>query len=183
MRKTGALVGIMALIIMLGAGCSGSVGTVAPLDTQNSTATYSNIENKFQIDYPKDWDKKEGAYGTVVAFVSPQNVGDDFPENLTVVSKATEADVHDYVASAVNSAPKSYKDFKLLDDQQTTLAGEDGEMITYTFTEGELKVYTREVFTVKNGRLYDLTFTNSQADTMANWDMGQKMIASFKITE
>jgi hypothetical protein len=181
MRKLGTLLGIAALVMVLGAGCS--AGTITTTDSNNPLATYENKDNKFSIEYPKDWEKKEGVFGTVVAFVSPQKVNDEFPENLTVVVKPTEADVHDYVASAVNSAPKSYDNFALVEDKPTTLAGVDGEMITYTFTQDTLKLYTREIFGVKNGKLYDVTFTTSQAEPDANWDVGQKMIASFKVTE
>ncbi len=181
MRKTGALLGTLALILMMGAGCS--AGSVTTTDSNTTLAHYENKTNKFELDYPKDWEKKEDVPDTVAAFVSPQKVQDDFAENITVTIKKTDADVHDYVASAVRNAPKSYDDFVLIDDKPTTLGGAEAEMITYTFTYNSIKPYTREVFAVKNGTLYDVTFTASQDSPEDNWDVAQKILASFKITE
>ncbi len=181
MRNIGAFLSTLALIVLMGASCS--AGSMTATDSKLPLATYENKQNYFQIEYPKDWEKQEGVYGTVAAFISPQSIDDEFPENVTIVVKATDATVTDFVASAVNNAPQSYKDFTLIDDKPTTLDGAEAEMITYTFTQDELKIYTREVFAVKNGRLYDITFTASQSEPEANWDIAQKMIASFKIIE
>jgi hypothetical protein len=159
MKKIITLASALAAFVVLGAGCSGSVGTVK--NTSN-TKIYNNTENSFSVTYPDSWTLKEGVAGTVAAFVSPQRVDDDFADNITVVVKPTTATVNDYVASAINSAPKSYDEFKLIKDEPATLGGEEAEMVTYTFTEGDLKPYTREIFAVKNGTLYDITFTAFQ---------------------
>jgi hypothetical protein len=146
-------------------------------------STYENSANNFQMQYPENWEKKEGVYGTVVAFVSPRNVADDFGENITVTVKQTSATAEQYVDSAVKNAPKDYKDFKLVENKATTLSGEPARMITYTFTEGTAKIYTREIFAVKGGKVYDITFTNTQDKPNELWDVGQKMVESFKITK
>lgn len=176
-KKFSFLTSILILIFMVGAGCS---------DTSTQTASMETYENKnegFHIQHPKDWTKKEGAYGTTVAFVSPTNAADTFAENLTVTAKTTDASVEAYVDSAVKNAPKSYTDFKLLENQATTVSSEPAKMIVYTFTEGDYKVHIREYFTVKNGTLYDITFTSHQNNTAEHWDTAMKMIESFKITK
>jgi hypothetical protein len=176
MRKLGFFLTIFSLMITVGAGCSSS-------PSQTAMNTYQNKDNGFEIQYPKDWSVKEGVAGIIVGFLSPDSVGDTFTENIIVDVKPTTGDVGTYVESALKKAPQEYQDFKLIENKVTTLAGETAKMVTYTFTQGTNKIYTREVFAVKNGKIYDITFTTTQENPTHYWDVAQKMIESFRITQ
>lgn len=176
MRKFLSIASFLSLLLLIGGGCDTSTSNIA-------MQTYENKDKGFSIQYPENWSKQEGAYGTTAAFLSSKPVGDNFAENITITAKSVNATLEAYVQSAINNAPKAYTDFKLLENTATKLGGESAKMLIYTFTESGYKLHTREFFVIKKGMLYDITFTSTQDNPSEQWEIAKKAIDSLKITQ
>lgn len=141
------------------------VATIKPMD---GFKVYQNNKEAFAMQYPESWTIRENSFNTIVSFLSPITSKDDkFAENVNVVSE-TIADktvtLDDYYKVSEENLKKFFADFKLLKNEATTLSGVPARMVVYTASQNQLKLRTTQIFTIKNGKAYIVTLTNTQSD-------------------
>lgn len=196
-----ALATLAFTVLLTGVSC----GRTTPLEQSNNQSTdtgkdtsvsitvtkgfsiYTNKMHGFTMQYPENWSLQEGQYGTLVSFSSPQEKNDTFLENINVVTEELPANyknlsLEDYVSTSLESLKKSLNDFKLVETKSIQLSGQTGKQVTYTVTQGELKPYTRQFVTLKNGVAYIVTYITTQSDPTKYLDVATQVVNSFKLT-
>lgn len=145
---------------------------------------YINSNYEFQIDYPVNWarqDIEDAVTDQVVTFVSQQqNASDDFQEKVTIrveaYSGTLQESMNDFVQRALNS-----KAIVVSKSDTNTLANRKGNKLIFTRNEDSGSFKYLQVWTLKNDKLYVITYTAeiSHYDTFI--DTAERMIASFKL--
>jgi serine/threonine-protein kinase len=150
--------------------------------TPTLSATYESPAG-FSIQYPSDWVKNEPQTGAVyVSFGLPTK---NPAENLNVLVNAsgnrTLSNVSD---AAIAEVQRNYPDFAALDRGNTTLGGYPAYEILYTtFTNSGGRLKIMQIWTVKDGYLYALTYKGSSSTFDKYLGTAQQMIDSFQFTQ
>ncbi len=178
--------GILLLLGMLGLYLTGGC-----LQQENSKfykpknfLTYENGSYGVRIKYPQEWTKTEGAMGTVVVFLSPkQNDSDPFQENLNIIVQNLPASTTLNVVTeeTINQVKQLIQNATIIESTDTTLAGVPAYKIVYS---GKMREYTLkwiQIWTVKNNKMYSITYTAEINSYSYYLDVIQKMIDSFEI--
>jgi serine/threonine-protein kinase len=76
---------------------------------------------------------------------------------------------------------KSNSNYTLIESGNTTLAGNPAYKAVYTFNYAGLSTKTMEIWTIKEGKLYSITYVTTPRNYDANVETAQKMIDSFQI--
>ncbi len=192
---------LVLLLGLAGAGCNSSQPNSKPIAQRDVVAIkgfalYDNNAEGFRIQYPQNWTMEEGASGTLVAFKSPQDTGDTFLENVNIViediSQAGKVTLKDYEDAALallkeaSSKPDAnLADIKKVDGKEITIDNTPARYIAYTstFKPNSSKLYSRQYFTIKNGKVYIITYTASQQKPDTFMDLVKSMVDSFQITK
>lgn len=178
MKKTAImLIGAILIISVLSSGCSFNVGNVTPSPT---TTTYTSPRG-YSIAYPSDWSNPDvQSNGALVAFLTPTN---NKTENLNIqASNVSASDTLSNVTSTILSENEGLANFKLIDSGNTTLGGNPAYKIVFTVTSSSgdnLKV--TQIWTVKDGKEYLITYKGSPANYDAYLSSAQQMIDSFQV--
>lgn len=147
---------------------------------------YENNKEKFAMQYPEAWSLREDSFNTLVSFLSPHVDKDDkFAENVNVVNENLgdkNVTLDQYYKVSEENLKKFFSDFKLLKNEATTLSGVPARMVIYTAsqdtsaraagdnqpsvkdTANKLYLRTTQIFTIKDGKAFIITITNTQAD-------------------
>jgi serine/threonine-protein kinase len=180
------------VLSLIAAGCGGKstprgAGPGASQPSSASTAgfeTYTDAKYDFTIGYPKEWDKQEGAAGSAVAFLSPQeSASDDFRENVNVLVQMLpdKVTLDQYTKLSLDQAPKLITGFDLLDEGSTTLAGSPAHHVHYRGEQGAFRLEWKQVWTVQNGRAFVLTYTAERERYGADLTIAGAMFATFRL--
>ena len=147
--------------------------------------TYTSTRFLYAVDYPSKWKVKE--IGQVTTFLSPLESKDDkFAENVTVVVEDLSqieppVSLFDYHRKAVNGAPASLAEFKMLEEAKTRFIGRDAIAVLYTAKiRGEqfrFKAYT----IMANRTAYVLTYTARSADFDQFLPPAEKLMRSLRV--
>jgi hypothetical protein len=167
-----ALFAIVALIISVStAGCTSNVTNQAA--NTGNMATYES--GNFTIQYPSDW-KKATLGSTSYDTFSVSSGG------TSVTAMSMNMSVGSF-SSYTNSRIETLKstNFTLIESGNTTLAGNPAYKAVYTFNSGSLSTKTMEIWTIKEGILYSITYVTTPGNYDANVQTAQKMIDSFQI--
>lgn len=139
------------------------------------------------MQYPETWSLRENSFNTIVSFLSPvTNKDDKFSENVNVVSEAVgdkSITLDQYYKVSEENLKKFFSDFKLIKNEATTLSGSPARMVIYSASQNQLKLRTTQTFTIKDGKAYIVTLTNTQSEP--NQYMGEmlKISQSFQFTK
>lgn len=148
---------------------------------------YENSKEGFAMQYPETWSLRENSFNTIVSFLSPvTNKDDKFSENVNVVSEAVgdkSITLDQYYKVSEENLKKFFSDFKLIKNEATTLSGSPARMVIYSASQNQLKLRTTQTFTIKDGKAYIVTLTNTQSEP--NQYMGDmlKISQSFQFTK
>jgi hypothetical protein len=171
------LTGVVMIVSVLAAGCTFNVGTTTPSPSPSNT--YDSAKG-FTIKYPSDWSKDVKQSGaTDVVFVLPTN---NATENLNVqVINLSANDTLSTVTPDIISGIQNISDFKQIDAGNTTFAGNPAYKIVYMATDNGNSLKVTQIWTVKNGKAYFITYkaASNNYDTYAS--AAQQMIDSFQI--
>jgi serine/threonine-protein kinase len=178
-KKTAILlVGAVLIVSVLASGCTFNVGNTT---TSPSTTTYTSTKG-YSIAYTSDWGKpEEQNNGAVVLFLTPTS---NTTENLNVQAYNLSAgDTLSNITATIRSEVEEFSNFKLIDAGNTTLAGNPAYKIVYTATtsKGD-NVKVTQIWTVKDGKEYIITYKGSPANYDTHLSAAQKMIDSFQIS-
>jgi hypothetical protein len=171
------LIGVIMTVSVLSAGCAFNAGNPKPL--ASPTNTYDSATG-FTIKYPLDWAKSEPKSGAIsVLFRIPTN---NATENLNVqVWNRSANDTLSNLTAGILSAVQGLSEFTQIEAGNTTLAGNPAYKIVYTTTvEGYYQKVT-EIWTVKGGKEYLITYKAAPSNYDTYTSTAQQMIDSFKI--
>jgi hypothetical protein len=145
----------------------------------DSLLTYQNFKAGIKIKYPSDWQVREDP-NLVAIFTSANatlNIGvEDLPTKTISLNRYTYAAL---------SKLRSVQDFNMTESEDTTLAGFPAHKIIYTtMFQGSAGIYplkTMQVWTVKDGKAYIVTFGTLLDQFSESLADAQTMLNSFEI--
>jgi serine/threonine-protein kinase len=163
-----------------------AVSTTIPSMGSAGYITYENPVYKIKITYPSYLKKQEMISGEIVFFLSTQNsTTDAFPANLNILVQNISSQpmsLEKFTNLSIAQIREMVPDYNITDSRKATLSKEDAYLLSYTGTQGLLKLKWMSVYTIKNDTLYLITYT-SGADKFSNYlPAVSKMLDSFEIT-
>ena len=169
------LVGIVTLFLVLAAGCTSNVGNQTP-----SAPTNTYDAKSFTIKYPSDWTKDVPKSGPIsVLFRMPTN---NPAENLNV--QVWNRSVNETLSSRTDlmlAAVQDLANFTEFSSGNTTLGSNSAYNITYTATYGGDNLKFTQIWTIKHGKEYIVTYKADPKNFDTYASTAQQMIDSFKI--
>lgn len=179
-------------LFLIGAGCSGKSPprAASPTGSQPSTGstagfeTYRDAKYDFTIGYPKDWDKQEGTLGSAVLLLSPlEGSSDEFRENVNVLVQTLpdKMSLDQYTKLSLDQAPKLITGFDLLDEGSTNLAGSPAHQVHYRGEQGSFRLEWKQVWTVRDGKAFVLTYTAERKRYGADLAVAETMFGTFRL--
>jgi eukaryotic-like serine/threonine-protein kinase len=210
MKSYPILVVVLAVVAILVSGCSnpteqknaseGPFGNISssqykPVTIASSTTvpssaaagyiTYENPTYGIKMTYPAYLKKQEEISGEIVFFISPQDsTTDAFPANLDIIVQNISSEpvsLDEFTNFSIGQIGEMVPDYNITDSRKATLSKEDAHLLSYTGTQGLLKLKWLSVYTIKNDTLYLVTYT-AGADKFAKYlPVVSKMLDSFEI--
>jgi PsbP len=178
-----ALATVALVIVVLTAGCTSNTGNQTPSAAGGQAPLASQITydtKNFTIQYPSTW--------TNYTYISnyTDSITVDSPDRNAMVkveyqNYSTNYTLSSYTAARL-AANVSNKNYTQISAGDATLAGNPAYKIVYTATGlfGTFQKFT-EIFTVHNGRVYQISYTALPEKYDTYQDTAQKMIDSFQI--
>jgi eukaryotic-like serine/threonine-protein kinase len=169
---------ILATLSLLTLSSRGYVLAIAQTSDQ-SFETYKNPAFGIGIQYPSDWGRLD------LSFLENDSADIDFYP-LEEVSQAIVVKVQvktlplgnitldDYTKTQIN-----YTEEQLLESNTTTLAGLPAHKIIFT----DLDLKTMQVWTIKDDKIYTITYTAEEEDFQDDLHIAERMIKSFQTTD
>ncbi|MBI2546006.1 hypothetical protein HYV81_02390 [Candidatus Woesearchaeota archaeon] len=181
---------LLLLIILL--GCTPQ----APSSSQNSNeakpaetefTVYQNSYYKIQMQYPKDWLVKADEAGIAAVFVPPLKSNDTFAESFNIVVDELSdplISLDAYTASALALLKEALPDIEVSNPAEVQLSSSPGRKVVYSSTgpQGN-KLRVLQVWTVRNGNAYILSFAADEEEFQNFQKEVQRMVDSFEIVE
>lgn len=124
---------------------------------------YTNVENRFQIDYPSGWVAREGVMGTTVFILRPNQTG--FSTNLNIIARRVPAgtSLSNVMVGVEKLLADLITDFKLVSNQPSSLDGQPGAALLYTGRQGKYDLVWYQVIALRNNISYVISFTAAAA--------------------
>jgi len=154
--------------------------------TTSPFLTYKNPTSRIRIQYPSDWEKLEfNQRNVVVIFRSPpENSSDTKLENLLIqVGNLPSQNIplNEIASANINALNQSLIDFELIELNATTLSGNNpAHKVVYTNREGKDERKTMQVLSIKEDKVYLITYTAEASRYDRYLPTIQKMIDSFR---
>lgn len=163
-----------------------AVATTIPAPAASGYVTYENPRYGIKIAYPAYLNKQEDMSGEIIFFLSPQDsTTDAYPANLDILVQnisSSPASLEEFTNISIAQMGEMIPDYNITDSRKATLSKEDAYLLSYTGTQGLLKLKWMSVYTIKNDTLYLITYT-AGADKFSNYlPTVSKMTDSFEIT-
>ncbi|MFZ2455337.1 MAG: hypothetical protein WAX07_02525 [Candidatus Altiarchaeia archaeon] len=212
MKSCSIIRAVLAVFVILLCGCSAPSGQknaseglfnasasslyVPPVIASPATAissgtityiTYENPAYGIKMSYPAYLKKQEEISGEVLFFLSPQNsTTDAFPANLDILVLNISSQpmiLDEFTNQSLVEIADIVPDYKITDSRKAELSKEDAYLLSYTGTQGLLKLKWMSVYTIKNDTLYLITYAAGQDKFSAYLPTVSKMLDSFEIVE
>ncbi len=173
-------------LIMSGCGKNGMVAnTSKALDPDFSR--YEDKVNGYQIDFPKDWEEKEGSSGTNVIALSPlQNDQDMFRENVNVTIRdlsgdGSETSLKATAEAAIEDIRTILKNVQVETSRAETINGMNGWTLVYTGSKDDFNGKFKQFVIFQGGHAYAITYSAAATDYTTFESDAQKSFNSFTI--
>lgn len=156
--------------------------------TSNNFRTYQNPDYAIKMQYPSDWSASKSGlrdYTNIIAFYSPlENISDVFPEHLTLSITGYSQHITLQKFNTVLNNTLRQPGIKIIESNPTTLAGNPAHKIVFLPPTNNVpfKFETMLVWTVKNDKVYIVSYNAEAARYPTYLPIIQKMINSFEIT-
>ncbi|MCX6822626.1 MAG: DcrB-related protein [candidate division SR1 bacterium] len=164
MKKLLTLTSLLAIVFL--AGCGTKTATTTPSTTTTTASTTQTFDGTgFSIQYPTARTVKENVYGASVMFFSPQLSGDQFRENVGIVTEILPTDmaIADYYTSIKAQLTNMIKDYQELSNEDITIGDVTAKKIVYVGTQSNYKLKWMQVLVIKNKVAYVINYTASAA--------------------
>ena len=166
-------------------GTSAKNGTPLPSGSTAGFQTYTDATYGFNIGYPSEWERQQGAAGSAVAFLSPvEGTSDDFRENVNVLIQTLpdgSFTLEKYTQLSLQQAPSLITGFHLLDQGSTSLSGSPADRVHYQGEQGNFLLEWEQVWTVKDGKAFILTYTAKRDRYQAQLGTAESMFTTFRL--
>jgi eukaryotic-like serine/threonine-protein kinase len=156
-------------------------------NSTNSFLTYRNPTYGIKMQFPRNWILSHNGlgYNDIIAFYSPlSNVSDIFPEHVTVSRTVYSKNItlNEYT-NLINNGLQ-IPAIRIVGSNMTTLSGSPAQMVIYSVRIGNssLALWNELVFTVKNNKVYSISFIANASEYNNYLPLVQKMVKSFQIT-
>ena len=171
-----SLIGIVICFLVLAAGCTSNVGTPTPSAPTN---TYDSAKG-FTIKYQSDWTKDVPKSGAIsVLFRMPTN---NAAENLNVqVWNRSANETLSNRTAIMLAAVQDFSNYTEISAGNTTLGSNPAYKVTYTATYGGAYLKFTQIWTIKHGKEYIVTYKADPKNFDTYASTAQQMIDSFKI--
>jgi hypothetical protein len=179
-------VSLIVNIILLYTSLASPLQQQAMALTQITKSTFSTYTNHLSphsgimIQYPSDWNIEQTSNSSIIVrFHSPLNSVitikiSSLPSYSTLAKEAT---------GAINLLSKAFTSFSPVDSgSSTTLAGNPAERLVFAARAGQVEIKELQVFTIKGGTEYILSYGSTKEVFSKDLPVAQKMIDSFQIT-
>lgn len=171
------------------------IGTLAALwiginkNIYREYTAYTNEDYNFAIKYPQSWTARElndPITGGVVVFTSPlENESDLYREKvfITVEFLASNLTTLDEYTQLMISriAVKKGEKIEIHEDKKITLDGYPARKVIYSRRQGGLLLKQMEAFTIRDNRVYIITYTAERAKFSKFRDTADKILKSWEI--
>jgi hypothetical protein len=165
---------------------------MAQKTTSSNLLTYENPTYAFRIQYPPNWEKvefdqgiEEGHRNIIVNFVSPLGGSSDtFREYLIIEVgdlRSQNISLDQYTNTQISSR-RSLPSFELIESASATLSGNPARKVMYTYSNAEIGIArTMELLTIKDHKLYFISYTADATKYSSYLPTIQKMTDSFRL--
>jgi eukaryotic-like serine/threonine-protein kinase len=166
--------------------------TAATNATSANFLTYENSTWGIKIQYPSSWAKQTSGHGVTFA-VLPNGTSSNNENNLqqflaklnltSIAGIPTNAPLKALADRIVDSYRHFLHNFQIESYTNTTLAGNNGIKIVYSYTDPKNTNFkATDIATIKNNRLYVIQYYYAQSSTYQDvLQTLQKMVNSFQI--
>jgi hypothetical protein len=175
-----------------------ATNATTPAPATNVTArdflTYENSTYGIKIQYPANWQigvpnqtsSEENAFNYIVAFRSPKDrVSDTVAEILTIAIENLPPEENislaTYSTAQIIDLRQIATDFDLEQSTPTVLAGRPAYKLVYGETFEQIPLKRLAVWTIKDNKVYILTFGGEAAKYSSYFPTIQKMVDSFEL--
>jgi serine/threonine-protein kinase len=157
----------------------------APPKPAGEFVGYDAAGGGFGIEFPADWQVVEREASNTILFVSPAPADSTaFRENVGVTIQDLGTDfltLEDYTGGFLSQAPDLVGNYHLIDSQGATLADQPAYRVVYTGEQMGLPLQWLQVWTLKDGRAYIVTYTAEPDQFDEFLDTAAYMISSFEL--
>lgn len=133
---------------------------------ESKSKSWTEFKNsELSIDYPADWKIDDSGKSKTTFIVFPdRNSGEGgFTDNINlVIQKATAGLTLDKVSEMITKGNEKREGYKLLKSSKKKLKGSEILNLEYTGTRQDYDLKYKQHFIIKNGKVYNLTFTAKQ---------------------
>jgi hypothetical protein len=145
----------------------------------NTVQAYTNNKYGFSIEPPAGWSVVEPSWAAV-AFIGPTEYG--FTVNVNIQVETTSASLSEYVSLA-KSQLRNLEDFYEISEGPRTINNVNAYEIVYTWTYSGRTIQQKQVYLVKGGKAFVITYTAS-LDTYSKYlPTFESSLQTFKIRE
>ncbi|MBW4619490.1 MAG: protein kinase [Cyanosarcina radialis HA8281-LM2] len=148
---------------------------------------YENTQYGIKLNYPQNWDKQENANiitKEVVTLVSPRaSDSDKFLEtvSVTVEDLPSPKSLEEYTSFAKQEIQQNNQDVQIQSEGEDTLAGNKAYRIIYTRSDGEVKLKTMAIWTLKNFKAYAVIYEAELGEYDRFLNEAEKIIKSLQV--
>lgn len=169
----------LAALLLLSCGCQKA--------TLDGYKLYRSTPMGFSMEYPDFWQKSAEVKEGIAVFVSPaEGYSDEYTENLSVQRFTPDVEGEDvlnsYVKGYVTNLETTVKNYKLVSEEDTTLAGKTAYRIVYETQSDDEKDQMRlmQYFALHNGKIYVVTYAAEFSGYSYFLTYVEKMITTFR---
>lgn len=153
--------------------------SLAPGCSSREPVRYFNKEKKFSIEFPGDWERREGFMGTAVMALRGA-AGEEFRENVNVVAETTANSLptaSEYMSRNLAQMEKVLRDFTRIESGTTWIDKQEAKWVIYSHRMGSLRLKVLAYMILKDNRAYVITCT-STLDGFQDWRGEFELIAA-----
>lgn len=144
--------------------------------------SYENKKDGFSIQFPGTRSFQEDVYGSSVMFASPTNESDKIKENIGIMKKTlSKAYTLDEYYALNKEALSGQAGYTEVENTTITVNGLDAKKVIFKSAMNDTKLQFEQIFIIKDGFVYIITYTATEATFGEYVQDLNDMIASFEI--
>ncbi|MEM3759644.1 MAG: DcrB-related protein [Candidatus Bathyarchaeia archaeon] len=143
----------------------------------NTVQAYTNNKYGFSIEPPSGWSVIEPSWATV-AVIGPTEHG--FTVNVNIQVETTSMSLNEYI-SASRQQLQNLEDFYEISEGSRTINNVNAYEIVYTWTYSGITVQQKQVWLVKGGKAFVITYSAAPATYSKYLPAFESSLQTFKI--
>lgn len=152
---------------------------------QPNFTKYENSTDGITIQYPDNWSKLENSNiitNEIVEF-SPQSSNSNVPEKLVITGEnlSDPLSLAEYTKLSKQEIVQQNNNVKILSETDSTLAGKRAYKVVYTLSDQGNELKRMETWTLKNFKVYSITYEAQAGKYDQSLPTAEKMINTFQL--